>query len=166
MCTCSSSSSSHEQEYMCTCSNQSSPTISPASTPSPPKLKRQSTKLKLPHQKSKIPRKTGKPLVDKLPSCIPVRCTSTPLPTSENPIITISSSSEISDTVHSSEFLTNSPPSSKDGSLYLPPEQFPDSPKIGNNAQKDLDEMDTSLDNFDLGEVMTRTSTRPNFFLY
>ena len=33
MCTCSSSNTSQEQEYMCTCSNQSSPTISPASTP-------------------------------------------------------------------------------------------------------------------------------------
>ena len=53
MCTCSSSDSSQEQGYMCTCSNQSSPTISPASTPSPPKLKQQWSNLKPPHQKSK-----------------------------------------------------------------------------------------------------------------
>ena len=93
-----------------------------------------------------------------------MRCTSTPIPTSEHPVITISSS-EISDTDRSSKGITYSPPSSENGSCYLPPEQFPDPPKIGDNAQKDLDEMDVSLDNFDLIEAMTRTSTRPNFLI-
>ena len=130
ICTCSSSDSSQEQEYMCTCSNQSSPTISPASIPSLLKLKQQRSNLKPPDQKSKIPQKTGKPPVNKLPSHIPVRCTSTPLPTPKHPIIMIFSSSEISDTERSSECITNSPPSSQDGSHYLPPKQFPNLPNL------------------------------------
>ena len=59
------------------------------------------------------------------------------------------------------------PPSSSDddGSRFLPPEQFPGPPKIGDHPQKDLDDMNNSLDDFDLGEAITQTRTHLNFLI-
>ena len=51
-----------------------------------------------------------------------------------------------------------------DPSRYLPPEQFPGPPTV-DHAQKDIDEMDISLNDFDLGKAMTQTKTHPNFLI-
>ena len=53
---------------------------------------------------------------------------------------------------------------SSDESRYLPPENFPDPLKF-KDTQKDLDEMNASIEDFDLGEALSQTITRPNFLI-
>ena len=124
-----------------------------------------------------MPRK--KPCINKPSIRIPVRCFNRRPP----PVYKISSS-ETSDTDCSCDEITsetsdteqlsdcNSQPSpvdttsytEDDSSRYLPPEQFPGPPKV-DHAQKDIDEMDISLDDFNLGEAMIQTKTHHNFLI-
>ena len=181
-CTCSSS-----EESLCTCStHQSSPTLSPASSPSPPKLTRpKKTKpVKSTLRKRKIPEKHSSRIPVRVPSApreltisshnLPADEQTSRIPVaqpSSRQVITISSSSDISDIEHSSQTSSpsSSPPypssSSEDGSRFLPLEHFPNPPKMGEDAQKDIDEMNVSLDNFDFADTITCTCTRPNFLI-
>ena len=155
--------------------HKSYPSISPAFTPSPPTCL--ITQRSLNFDQQEIPRK--KHHINKPSSCIPVRSFNRHPP----PVYKISSSntsdtdrscdkisSETSDTEQSSDFDSQPSPvhmtscGEDDSSKYLPPEQFPGPPKI-DDAQKDIDEMDISLHDFDLWEAMTQIKTRPNFLI-
>ena len=52
-----------------------------------------------------------------------------------------------------------------DSSKFLPPENFPGPPRLGKDIQKDLDDLDESLEDFDLGETLSQTVSRPNFLI-
>ena len=168
-------SSTFPHKYVRNTHQQSSPKISLASTPSPPSCV--ITQHSLNFDQREMPRK--KPHINKPSSRIPVRCFNR----RPGPVYKISSSetpdtdrscdkitSETSDNERSSD--CNSQPSpvntisftEDDSSRYLPPEQFPGPPKV-DHAQKDIDEMDISLDNFNLGEATTQTKTHPNFLI-
>ena len=48
---------------------------------------------------------------------------------------------------------------------YLAPENFPGPPDIGRDVQKEIGELNDSLDDFDLGEAISETVSRPNFLI-
>ena len=48
---------------------------------------------------------------------------------------------------------------------YLAPENFHGPPDMGRDVQKDLDELNDSLDHFDLGEAISETVSHPNFLI-
>ena len=54
--------------------------------------------------------------------------------------------------------------SSSDEQRFLPPENFPGPPKF-TNTQRDIDEMNDSIEDFDLGETISKTVNRPNFLI-
>ena len=94
------------------------------------------------------------------PSSSPEPPSSSPEPRSRSPDPISSSPDPISS---SSEPFPSSG-SSSDESRFLPPEHFPDPPKF-ENTQRDLDEMNDSIEDFDLGEALSQTITRPNFLI-
>ena len=54
--------------------------------------------------------------------------------------------------------------SSSDEQRFLPPENFPGPPKF-TDTQRDIDEMNDSIEDFDLGETISKTVNRPNFLI-
>ena len=55
--------------------------------------------------------------------------------------------------------------SSSNTGKYLAPENFPGPSDMGRDVQKDLDEPNDSLDDFDLGEAISETVSGPNFLM-
>ena len=70
-----------------------------------------------------------------------------------------------SDILSSSSSEVESSGSSSNTGKYLAPENFPGPPDMGKNVQKDLDELNDSLDDFNLGEAISQTVSRPNFLI-
>ena len=137
---------------------QSSPSVLPASTPSPPKKKIK--RMQRHSGNARSPRKLS----------LPTKSSHIRVPDSSRALFKLSSS-ENSDCDKSSNIVSSGnehfPTSSSDddGSRFLPAEQFPGPPKIGDHPQKDLDDMNNSLDDFDLGEAITQMRTRLNFLI-
>ena len=69
-----------------------------------------------------------------------------------------------SDLLSSSSEIESSGSSSKAG-RYMAPENFPGPPDMGKDVQKDLDQLNDSLEDFDLGETISQTVNRPNFLI-
>ena len=55
--------------------------------------------------------------------------------------------------------------SSSNTGKYLTPENFPGPPDMGRDFQKDIDELNDSLDDFNLGEAISETVSHPNFLI-
>ena len=56
--------------------------------------------------------------------------------------------------------------SSSNTGKYLTPENFPGPPDMGRDFQKDIDELNDSLDDFNLGEAISETVSHPNFLIW
>ena len=70
-----------------------------------------------------------------------------------------------SDILSSSSSEVESNGSSSNTGKYLAPENFPGPPDMGRDVQKDIDELNDSLDDFDLGEAISETVSHPNFLI-
>ena len=70
-----------------------------------------------------------------------------------------------SDILSSSSSEVENSHSSLNTGKYLAPKNFPGPPDMGRDVQKDLDELNNSLDDLDLGEAISETVSRPNFLI-
>ena len=70
-----------------------------------------------------------------------------------------------SDLLSSSSSEIESSGSSSNTGKYLALENFPGPPDMGKDVQKDIDELNDSLEDFDLGETISQTVSHPNFLI-
>ena len=69
------------------------------------------------------------------------------------------------DLLSSSSSEIESSGSSSNSARYMAPESFPGPPDMGKDVQKDLDQLNDSLEDFDLGETISQTVNCPNFLI-
>ena len=70
-----------------------------------------------------------------------------------------------SDLLSSSSSEIESSGSSLNSGRYMAPENFSGPPDMGKDVQKDLDQLNDSLEDFDLGETISKTVNCPNFLI-